>query len=148
VNPDSRPYVLTSAGREALEQYEAEKETRVLGLELGPPVTLEQARALHVQRVVAECGGNLSKAADALAISRRTLQRSIERWGIERTAAPAEQSAEPPATFKQANRAHVSEVLEALGWQMTEASRVLGVHRRTLYRMLERWGVSRPEAAS
>lgn len=55
-----------------------------LGLELGPPVTLEQAKALHVQTVLGELGGNLTEAARVLAVHRRSLYRMIERWGIER----------------------------------------------------------------
>jgi len=119
-----------------------------IGLELGPPVTLEQAKALHVQRVLAGCNGNLTKAARLLAISRRTLQRLIDRWGIERAPAPAELQGEALGTFAEAAQLHVQQVLEALAWQMQETARVLGIHRRTLYRLLERWGVQRPEVPS
>lgn len=55
-----------------------------LGLTLGAPVTLEQAKALHVQTVLRELAGNLSQAALVLAVDRRTLYRMIGRWGFER----------------------------------------------------------------
>jgi len=50
---------------------------------LEEPLTLEQAKALHVARVLREKKGNRSAAARALAIDRRTLYHFIERYGIE-----------------------------------------------------------------
>lgn len=41
-------------------------------------------------------------------------------------------------------REHVLRTLERHGWNITKASEVLGIARKTLYRKLERWGVWRP----
>lgn len=63
---------------------EAHPSRRTAGLELGPPITLEQAKAAHVAAVLAELGWNLSEAALVLAVDRRTLHRMVKRWGINR----------------------------------------------------------------
>jgi predicted DNA-binding protein (UPF0251 family) len=121
-----------------------------LGLELGPPVTLKQAKALHVQRALAWHGWNISKAAESLGKSRQWVARAIVRWGLVEgePIEPGPATAPPAGTFKEANQLHVQQVLEGLAWNVTEAARVLGVHRRTLYRLLDRWGVERPGAPS
>ncbi len=106
------------------------------------PITLEQAKALHVQKTLNACDGNLSKAAKVLGINRRTLSRSVARWRIERNANAVEH---PPQTCADASRAHVTQILGEMGWNITETAKALQVDRRTLYRLLERWGVSRPE---
>lgn len=41
--------------------------------------SLERAEWEHIQRVLADCGGNISKAARRLGIHRRTLQRKLDR---------------------------------------------------------------------
>lgn len=138
-------YALTGAGLAALVQHEKE---RASALELGAPVTLYQAKVLHVQRALAECGWNLTKAAAVLDISRRTLQRNIERWGIDRAAPAPPSSHGGIATFAHASQSHVTQILTELGWNITEGARALGVNRRTLYRLLDRWGVERPEVPS
>lgn len=143
------PLGLTPAGLKALEQHEAHKASCLLGLELGPPVTLEQAKALHVQKVLGVYGWHLSKTAAALDISRQTLARSILRWGLTEPDAPA--PAEPlevPATFSDVTQLHVKQVLDELAWNITEAARALGIHRRTLYRLLDKWNVERPAVTS
>jgi len=45
------------------------------------------------------------------------------------------------ATLATAKRQHVMSVLDACGGNRTEAARVLKVDRKTLYRMLLKWGV-------
>lgn len=131
-------YFLTAKGLAALAEHE----------QLGAPVTLYQARVLHVQRALTECGWNLTKTADLLDISRRTLQRNIERWGIDRNAPAPAASHKTIETFAEAGRFHVTQILAELAWNMTEGARALGVNRRTLYRLLERWRVERPGALS
>lgn len=44
------------------------------------PDDLEQAVRRHVERVVADCRGNLSEAARRLGIYRSSLQRKLRRW--------------------------------------------------------------------
>lgn len=43
------------------------------------PPSLAQAEWEHIQRVLAECGGNISAAAQLLEIPRRTLQRKLKK---------------------------------------------------------------------
>ena len=44
-----------------------------------PPPSLARAEWEHVQRVLADCGGNVSETARRLAITRRTLQLKLKR---------------------------------------------------------------------
>ena len=138
MNSEQGEYHLTAKGLAALAEHE----------QLGAPVTLFQAKVLHVQRALTECGWNLTKTAELLDISRRTLQRNIERWGIDREAPAPATSHGQIATFAHASQFHVTQILTELGWNISEASKALGVNRRTLYRLLERWGVERPEVPS
>lgn len=46
--------------------------------EFAPP-SLAEAQWEHIQRVLAECGGNISEAAQVLRIPRRTLQRKLKK---------------------------------------------------------------------
>jgi len=39
-------------------------------------------------------------------------------------------------------RRYILRVLEAAGGQRTRAAQILGLDRKTLYRKLERWGIS------
>jgi two-component system response regulator RegA len=43
------------------------------------PVTLAEAEWEYIQQVLADCGGNISKAARLLGIERRTLQRKLKK---------------------------------------------------------------------
>lgn len=49
-------------------------------LEEIPIPTLEQVEWEHIQRVIADCGGNITKAAEILGIHRRSLQRRLAKW--------------------------------------------------------------------
>ena len=44
-----------------------------------PPPSLAAAQWEHIQRVLADCGGNISEAARRLDIPRRTLQRKLKK---------------------------------------------------------------------
>jgi two-component system response regulator AtoC len=44
-----------------------------------------------------------------------------------------------PVTLAELERSHVEQVLEYVGGNKTAAARILGIERKTLYRMLERW---------
>jgi two-component system response regulator RegA len=54
--------------------------------ETGPPSTPSLARVEweHINRVLADCGGNVSQAARALGIHRRSLQRKLGRFPTPR----------------------------------------------------------------
>lgn len=43
------------------------------------PLTLARAEWEHIQRVLADCGGNISEAARRLGIHRRSLQRKLQK---------------------------------------------------------------------
>ena len=47
------------------------------GVEESPVPSLHRVEWEHIQRVLAECGGNVSRAARALGLHRRTLQRKL-----------------------------------------------------------------------
>lgn len=51
----------------------------------GAPVggTLDEFERAHIVAAIAECGGNMSKAAHRLGIDRTTLYRKLKRYGIE-----------------------------------------------------------------
>lgn len=57
-------------------------------------------------------------------------------------------SAEPDheLTLEAVERAHIARVLHSVGWSKTEATRVLGIDRSTLYRKLERYGLVGPSS--
>jgi two-component system response regulator HydG len=45
-------------------------------------------------------------------------------------------------TLEEVERRYILRVLEATGGHRTKAAELLGLDRKTLYRKLERWGVS------
>jgi DNA-binding NtrC family response regulator len=45
-------------------------------------VPLAQVERQHVLGVLQACGGNRERAAQVLRISRRTLTRMLQRWGM------------------------------------------------------------------
>jgi two-component system, NtrC family, response regulator HydG len=47
--------------------------------------TLEEAERVHILRVLEECGGNQSRAAEALDIDRVTLHNKLKKYGWKRT---------------------------------------------------------------
>jgi two-component system response regulator RegA len=53
------------------------------GTDLNPPSSVPSLARVeweHIQRVIADCGGNISQAARALGIHRRSLQRKISKY--------------------------------------------------------------------
>jgi two-component system response regulator RegA len=48
------------------------------------PPSLDRVEWEHIQRVLAECGGNVSRAARALGMHRRSLQRKLGRHAPRR----------------------------------------------------------------
>ena len=50
-------------------------------------------------------------------------------------------------TLDELERRYLLHVLEAVGGNRTRAAEALGVDRRTLYRMAERFGVSLPDTS-
>jgi transcriptional regulator with PAS, ATPase and Fis domain len=52
-----------------------------------------------------------------------------------------------PGSLAEAERAHVVSVLEASGWNITRAARVLDVDRVTLYNKIRKYELKKPESA-
>ncbi len=55
----------------------------VAGTDASPPSSVPSLARVeweHIQRVIADCGGNISQAARALGIHRRSLQRKISKY--------------------------------------------------------------------
>jgi two-component system response regulator HydG len=50
-------------------------------------------------------------------------------------------------TLEEVERRYIQRVMEAVAWNKTEATRVLGIDRSTLYRKLDRYGLSPPGGA-
>jgi len=50
-------------------------------------------------------------------------------------------------SLRDAERAHVQRVLEAVRWNKLEAARVLDVSRGTLYRKIDEYGLTPPQGA-
>ncbi|MBI4572845.1 MAG: sigma-54-dependent Fis family transcriptional regulator [candidate division NC10 bacterium] len=51
-------------------------------------------------------------------------------------------------SLEDLTRQHLARVLAATGWNKKRAAEILGVDRRTLYRMLERYAISAPNSSS
>lgn len=79
----SCPTCATDLPRVRLETPALLEKAPKAGGELGEPLTLEQAKAVHVLRVLKEKGWNKTNTARALAIDRRTLYHLIERYELK-----------------------------------------------------------------
>jgi DNA-binding NtrC family response regulator len=89
----------------------------------------------------------------------RELQNAIERGlvvakGTQLEAAdlPLHVTSGPPragsGSLAEVERAHVQAVLDAQGWNITRAARVLAVDRVTLYNKVRKYGLKRPDGAA
>jgi two-component system, response regulator RegA len=57
---------------------EIQQRTPMSEIDIAPP-SLAEAEWEHIQRVLSDCGGNISEAARVLDIPRRTLQRKLKK---------------------------------------------------------------------
>jgi DNA-binding NtrC family response regulator len=60
---------------------------------------------------------------------------------------PADQPSNPLPSLRDAERAHIARVLEAVAWNKKEAARVLEISRGTLYRKITEFGLE-PEGST
>ena len=72
------------------------------------------------------------------------LPTALQRWAEQQTGLPPEPEA--PATLKDAERALILKTLEETGGNRSEAAKYLGIARKTLYRNMERLGMSPEES--
>jgi two-component system response regulator HydG len=49
-------------------------------------------------------------------------------------------------TLEEVERRYIQRVMEAVSWNKSDATRVLGIDRSTLYRKLDRYGIAPPHA--
>jgi DNA-binding NtrC family response regulator len=100
---------------------------------------------------------NIVERATILANDRvvtiRDLPREVVSPGVVRAAAPVTMAAAPQeepldASLASIEKAHVLDVLKSLNGNKARAARALGIHRRKLYRLLERFGLSEPATSA
>jgi len=65
---------------QAFEQHQGNPETGIADA----PMSVRRLEWEHVQRVLAECDGNISEAARKLNMHRRTLQRKLRKYPVKR----------------------------------------------------------------
>ncbi len=75
-------------------------------------------------------------------IEEPTVQKELERMGLDKEAAPAASSESLPERRKDAERQAVEEALKKANGNRSVAARILGVSRRTLYNKLEALGLT------
>ncbi len=61
----------------------ADRSESAAGPAIGDELTLEELERLHIQAVLARCGGNRTRAAEVLGIERKSLYRKVARLGID-----------------------------------------------------------------
>jgi DNA-binding NtrC family response regulator len=128
------------------------------------PVLAEQFLARFARSMSRKPMRFSPEALDALAAypwpgNVRELQNAIERavvvgrsdvvraedLPLRVTQAPA--GGPGPGSLAEAERAHVQSVLDASGWNITRAARVLDVDRVTLYNKIRKYELKKPESA-
>ena len=67
----------------------------------------------------------------------------VRRWHLPLRAAPEEDRQPPDRSLADVERVHIERVLEELDGNITQAAKVLGIDRATLYNKLKRYGIRR-----
>src|SRR5919109_2932040 len=93
---------------------------------------------------IRELESTVSRAA--LSAPGRVIRESDIEFLHGRVARPEEASSNRLPSLRDAERAHIIRVLEAVSWNKLEAARVLDISRGTLYRKIEEYGLE-PAAA-
>jgi DNA-binding NtrC family response regulator len=125
-----------------LRQSAAVFDKKVVGLS---PAAAERLMAYDWPGNVRELGNCLERAV-ALAhfeeIQVEDLPEKLRKGSTPRTTALAGNEMPELLTLEEVERRHVLRVLEACHGNRTDAAKVLGLDRKTLYRKLLRWGVT------
>jgi DNA-binding NtrC family response regulator len=84
-----------------------------------------------------------ASAAEALAVPNESIDVVVTLlpppFGSEALLAAIERANDPLCSLAELERRHVARVLESVGGNKAAAARILGIERKTLYRMLDRW---------
>ncbi len=115
-----------------------------------PEPTSAHDEADKRQRIAAAleaCGGNQSRAAHALGVSRQTLIRWVEQYGLPRPREPKAllASSVDPLTKAEdaADRTAIEDALVRCGGNQVNAAELLQISRSTLIRRMQRYGIRR-----
>ena len=81
-NVIDRALLLSSGGEIAIEHFPTERSAKPAAVE--PAVQLDDLERKHIIQVLAQCGGNQSRAAKVLGISRSTLVDRLDRYELTR----------------------------------------------------------------
>jgi two-component system response regulator HydG len=101
---------------------------------------IELLTAYHWPGNIRELESTVSRAA--LSAPGRFIRPSdIEFLHAQAPAAPDAGSGNRLPTLRDAERAHISRVLESAHWNKVEAARILDISRGTLYRKIEEFGL-------
>jgi DNA-binding NtrC family response regulator len=105
---------------------------------------LELLTGYHWPGNIRELESTVSRAA--LSAPGRVIRESDIEFLHGRVTRPEETSSSRLPSLRDAERAHIIRVLEAVSWNKLEAARVLDISRGTLYRKIEEYGLE-PAAA-
>ena len=108
------------------------------------PDALELLSGYHWPGNIRELESTVSRAA--LSAPGRVIRESDIEFLHGRVTRPEEASSNRLPSLRDAERAHIIRVLEAVSWNKLEAARVLDISRGTLYRKIEEYGLE-PAAA-
>lgn len=89
--------------------------------------------AAGIREALERCGGNVSKAAAQLGISRQTLYGKMAALGIETPPKPSRQALTPRS---------VAAALRTTGGNRSAAAKLLGISRKTLYEKLKEFDLA------
>jgi two-component system response regulator HydG len=85
-----------------------------------------------IERAVALCPGHT--------ITAQELPSKVREYESERLLLAADEPGEMP-TLEELEKRYVKQVLKAMGGNKSQAAKVLGLDRRTLYRRIEKYGI-------
>jgi DNA-binding NtrC family response regulator len=106
---------------------------------------LDLLSSYHWPGNIRELESTVSRAA--LSAPGRVIRESDIEFLHGRVARPEEESSSRLPSLRDAERAHIIRVLEAVHWNKLEAARILDISRGTLYRKIDEYGLE-PAAAT